>query len=137
MTMTIGWLSKATGIGIDAIRFYEKSGLLPKPVRRASGYREYTDEDKRRLAFVARARELEFSLDEIAELLRLRTPGSEGVPKVRHLVQTRLDVLDKKIREMRRLRRALDELVSACPGTGHQDSCPILNAFSDGRRQAK
>jgi MerR family copper efflux transcriptional regulator len=135
--MTIGGLSKATGIGIDAIRFYEKTGLLPKPARRESGYREYTDEDRQRLAFVARARELEFSLDEITELLRLRTPGSDGVPKVRRLVQTKLEGLDKKIRELRQLRRALDELVSACPGTGDLDACPILNAFSAGRRSAR
>lgn len=137
MSMTIGRLAKATGIGIDAIRFYEKSGLLPKAARRASGYREYTDEDLRRLAFVARARELEFSLDEIAELLRLRSPGSSGVSEVKRLVQTKLDVLDKKILHMRQLRKALDELVSACPGEGNPDACPILNAFSGERRHAR
>jgi len=128
--MSIGKLSKATGATIDSIRFYEKAGLLPKPMRTASGYRKYSSEDQMRLAFVARARDLGFSLDEIGEMLRLRTSRAGGVARVRAVAKKKLALVDQKIAELQRLRTALDALVGACPGDGAPEACPILNAFN-------
>ena len=109
-SMTIGKLSKATGATIDTIRFYEKSGLLPKPARTASGYRKYSREDEMRLSFVARARHLGFSLDEIAEILRLRTFRTGGVARVREVGRKKVALIEQKIAEL--------------------EACPILNAFN-------
>lgn len=133
-SMTIGKLSKATGATIDTIRFYEKAGLLPKPARTASGYRKYSREDEMRLAFVARARHLGFSLDEIGEMLRLRTTRSGGVARVREVAQKKVALVEQRIAELEQLRAALRVLVGACPGSGAPESCPILNAFNGKER---
>jgi MerR family transcriptional regulator, copper efflux regulator len=133
-SMTIGKLSEATGATIDTIRFYEKCGLLPKPARTASGYRKYSSEDELRLGFVARARLLGFSLDEIGEMLRLRTTRSGSVARVREVAQMKVAVIEQKIAELEQLRTALKALVGACPGDGAPESCPILNAFSGSER---
>jgi Cu(I)-responsive transcriptional regulator len=128
-SMTIGKLSRATGATIDTIRFYEKAGLLPKPARTASGYRKYSPEDELRLTFVARARRLGFSLEEIGEMLRLRAAGSGGVARVRAVARNKLAVVEQKIAELEQLRDALQGLIEACPGRGAPEACPILNAF--------
>jgi MerR family transcriptional regulator, copper efflux regulator len=133
-SMTIGKLSKATGATIDTIRFYEKCGLLPTPARTASGYRKYSSDDELRLRFIARARLLGFSLDEIGEMLRLRSVRTGGVARVREVAQTKVALIEQKIAELQQLRTALKALVGACPGDGAPESCPILNAFSQRER---
>jgi MerR family transcriptional regulator, copper efflux regulator len=74
--LTIGRLAKQAGVNIDTIRYYERNGLLPPPLRRASGYREYAAADVARLSFIRRSKELGFTLAEIAELLSLT--GARG-----------------------------------------------------------
>ncbi len=133
-SMPIGKLAKATGATVDTIRFYEKVGLLPKPARTPSGYRKYSRGDELRLAFVARARHLGFSLDEIAEMLRLRTSRVGGVARVREVAQKKVALIEQKIVELQQLRTALKALVGACPGDGAPEACPILNAFSGKER---
>lgn len=128
-TISIGTLAKSAQVGVDTIRFYEKSGLLPPPPRRASGYRQYGPEDLRRLVFIRRAKELGFSLDEIAELLALQSPKGPGMAKVRELARTKLTIVEKKIEDLERIRRVLQGLVQRCPGKGSVDHCPILNAL--------
>lgn len=69
------WMSEAAqqaGVNVQTIRYYERRGLLPSPRRRTSGYRELPPDTVRRVRFIKRAQDLGFSLDEIAELLRLR-----------------------------------------------------------------
>ena len=70
--LRIGQAAKSAGVGVETIRFYEREGLLRQPVRRGSGYRQYDEETVRRLRFIRRAKELGFTLREIAELLSLR-----------------------------------------------------------------
>jgi len=71
-TFTVGKLAKEASVNIETLRFYERRGLMPEPVRRESGYRQYSQKDVARLQFIKRAKELGFSLKEIAELLSLR-----------------------------------------------------------------
>jgi MerR family copper efflux transcriptional regulator len=127
MQMSIGQLAKSAQVGIDTVRFYEKHGLLPKPQRKASGYRQYGADDARRLVFIRRAKELGFSLADIGELLKLRSGRS--VERVRKVAQTKLQSVETKIAELERMREVLNELVTACPGHGDADHCPILRAF--------
>jgi len=128
--MSIGQLAKRAQVGIDTVRFYEKHGLLPKPQRKASGYRQYNVEDAKRLVFIRRAKELGFTLADIGELLKLR--GNRNVERVRKVAQQKLQAVDEKIAELERMRAVLRDLVNACPGHGDADHCPILRAFDDG-----
>jgi MerR family copper efflux transcriptional regulator len=127
-TMTIGRLAKQAGVNIDTIRYYERNGLLPEPVRRASGYREYEPADVRRLRFIMRAKDLGFTLAEIGELLSLS--ADRDVRGVKRRAEQRLEQVDYKIKELQRVRRGLKTLIDACPGHGALESCPIVAALS-------
>jgi MerR family copper efflux transcriptional regulator len=127
-TMTIGRLAKEAGINIDTIRYYERNGLIPEPVRRASGYREYEAADLRRLRFILRAKALGFTLAEIGELLSLS--GDRDVRGVKRRAEQRLEQVEYKIKELQRVRRGLKTLVDACPGHGDVEHCPIVAALS-------
>ncbi len=74
----IGELSRLTGCNVETVRYYERVGLLPRPPRSAAQYRLYNSADVRRLAFVRRARELGFTLDEIRTLLALAVADGEN-----------------------------------------------------------
>lgn len=130
-TLSIGQLAKSAHMGISTIHFYEKHGLIPKASRRPSGYRQYGADDVRRLHFIRRAKELGFSLQEIHELLALRSRPGNGVAKVKRVTQRKLAEVEHKIAELQRLRKVLAELVEACPGAGGAEHCPILRAFDD------
>jgi MerR family transcriptional regulator, copper efflux regulator len=127
-TMTIGRLAKEAGINIDTIRYYERKRLIPEPVRRASGYREYEAGDLRRLRFILRAKDLGFTLAEIGELLSLS--GDKDVRGVKRRAEQRLEQVEYKIKELQRVRRGLKTLVDACPGHGDLEHCPIVAALS-------
>ena len=107
--LKIGDVSKRSGIGIEALRFYEKSGLLDKPSRTESGYRVYEPEVLERLAFIKQAQALGFSLDEIGRIIEDARIGQSPCDEVREIVSRRLEELDERMREMRRYRRALAE----------------------------
>jgi MerR family transcriptional regulator, copper efflux regulator len=133
-TMSIGQLAKGAKVGIDTVRFYEKHGLLPTPQRKASGYRQYSADDARRLVFIRRAKELGFALADIGELLRLRgraDKSGRSVERVRAVAKRKLQAVEAKMMELERMRDVLKELVTACPGHGDADRCPILRAFDN------
>ena len=132
-SMTIGRLAKEAGVNIDTIRYYERNGLIPEPVRRPSGYREYDTGDVRRLRFIGRAKQLGFTLAEIVELLSLSADRDVGGVKRR--AEQRLDQVEHKIRELQRVRRGLKTLIDACPGHGDVERCPIVAALSSEDRQ--
>jgi MerR family copper efflux transcriptional regulator len=126
--MTIGALAKKASVSVDTIRYYERGGLLPRPARRGSGYREYRDADVKRLRFVRRAGALGFTLAEIAELLSLS--ADRDVAGVKRRAEQRLTQVEHKIAELTRVRQGLEKLVAACPGHGDLEHCPIIAALS-------
>ena len=128
--MKIGEVAKAAGIGIDAVRFYEREGLIETPARRPSGYREYTPDVVVSLRFIKRAKELGFSLKEIAELLRLEASSGTTAADVRERAEAKLEDLEVRIRALQRMRRALRKLVESCPGQGPLSDCSILRALA-------
>ncbi|MGH8505139.1 MAG: MerR family transcriptional regulator [Stenotrophobium sp.] len=130
-TLTIGKLAQQAGVNIDTIRYYERSGLLPEPQRRASGYRDYSSDAVARLQFIRRAKALGFSLDDITELLSLS--GRRDVKAVKAAAQARLQSVEQKISELQRIRKGLRTLIDACPGHGDADRCPIISALSQGK----
>jgi len=127
--MNIGQLARRCGVPIDTIRYYERQGLLPAARRGANGYRQYHDGDVRRLRFVRRAKELGFSLEEIAGLLALSDARGADMAQVRAAAEEKIALLQQRIDELGRVRDALGELVQACPGHGDLQDCPIMAAL--------
>ena len=126
----IGELAERTGCNIQTIRYYERVGLLPHPPRSAGRYRLYEIEDVRLLAFVRRARELGFSLDEIRALLALSAEHSDSTcGEVRELAARHLANVRVKIADLREMERALTEAVRRCD-QGHLPGCPLIDTLS-------
>lgn len=107
--LKIGEVSRLSGIGIEALRFYEKSGVLNRPGRTYSGYRLYDESVLERLAFVKKAQILGFTLDEIKQLIAHKQAGENPCREVREIVKARLEELDERIKQMLNYR---DELAT-------------------------
>ena len=105
--LKIGEVSKQSGIGIEALRFYERMGLLGRPARTASGYRLYDRAVLERLGFIKQAQILGFSLTEIAQIIAEKAAGQSPCAEVREIVRLRLRELDERMTEMRRYRNEL------------------------------
>lgn len=129
--MKIGALAQRADVGIDTIRYYEREGVLPAPLRRESGYREYGDGDVARLRFVRRAKQLGFTLPEIRDLLDLTANAASDMALLNERAQAKLDDVNRRIAELARVRDALEQLVVACPGHGALETCPIMAALSE------
>lgn len=127
--MTIGQLAARTGVGVETLRFYEREGLLQRPPRRASGYRDYPADAVRRVRFIRHARALGFPLGDIAELLALRADPNRSCARVRARAEARLAEIEEKLRALRRMKRALEALIRDCEGRGSASVCPILDAL--------
>ncbi|HEY6190165.1 MAG TPA: MerR family DNA-binding protein [Pyrinomonadaceae bacterium] len=130
--LKIGEVSNLSGIGIEALRFYEKSGLLDRPARTGSGYRLYDREVLDRLAFIKRAQVLGFSLEEIKRIISERRAGQSPCAGVREIVRHRLAELDERMAQMRRYRKelaaALEEWEEAGDTEGH--ICGLIEGTS-------
>jgi Hg(II)-responsive transcriptional regulator len=123
--LTIGALSKKSGVGIEAIRFYERKGLLPKPQRTPSGYRQFTTDTVDRLIFISRAKKLGFTLDEIKDLLMIRLTSNSKCTSVRKKAESKIYDIEEKIGSLQSMKRALRNLVNACAGRTVISECPI------------
>lgn len=129
--LTIGAVAKRAGVAIDTIRYYEREGLLPVPLRRASGYRSYGEGAIAQLRFIRRAKQLGFTLEEIRELLALSVDRQRGVKAVKQRAQQRLAAIEQRIVELQRVRDGLAQLVESCPGHGAPEQCPIVRALTE------
>jgi MerR family mercuric resistance operon transcriptional regulator len=129
--LSIGELSRRTRVNIETIRYYERINMLPAPPRTASGRRVYGPADRRTLAFIRRARELGFTLDEIRALLALSDGGArEACPEVRELAAAHLAEIRAKIADLTAMERALADAVRRCDA-GEMPGCPVLDALSE------
>ena len=105
--MTIGKVAEQTGVSTQAIRYYEREGLLPAPSRTHTGYRLYGAEVVGRLNFIRQARALGLSLGEVREIFRLSEGGNAPCCRVRELLSKKLDDLTHRITELTRFRSEL------------------------------
>ena len=125
--MTIGALAEASGASVDTIRYYEKRGLLPPPPRTAGGFRDYRPEAAARLAAIARAKALGFTLAETAAILAWNDAPEADAGAVREAAAERLRETEAQIAALERQRRDLARLVDACGGAATtRAECPIL-----------
>ncbi len=108
--MLISELGNQLNVNPKTIRYYEEIGLLPEPARNPSGYRLYSDQDAERLAFILRAKALDFSLEAVREILALRERGEAPCPYVLQQIELKIEEVDRKIEQLRQLRAELEEL---------------------------
>ena len=132
--LKIGEVAKLSGIGIEALRFYERSGLLGRPGRTQSGYRVYDKAVLQRLDFIKRAQVLGFSLDEIKRIIADKQAGRSPCLEVREFVRHRLEELDERLKEMRRYRRELGTALTQWEETGELDGhvCGLIEGTEIG-----
>ncbi len=128
--MTISQLARESSVNLETIRYYERRGLIPKPPRNASGYRQYSQEDIARTKFIKRAQALGFSLKEISEILSLRMEPGTTCGDIKARVEAKIDEVEQKIADLRQMRKALLKLVSKCTGKGPVGQCPILEILN-------
>ena len=121
--LTIGKFAAAEGVGVETVRFYQRRGLLALPERRNSSYREYTEADRWRLAFIRRARLLGFTLGEIRELLG--PAEARSTDDIMRAAQAKLEAIEEQARDLALLRCKLRRLVQVCEH-GDGDDCVAL-----------
>jgi len=132
--LTIGAVARRAGVGVETVRFYERQGLIAEPPRRLSGYREYDEEVVSRLGFIRRAKDLGFTLKEIKELLSLRRDPAAPAADVKRRAQAKIADIESKIGALRKMKKALEELTSACRGHATSAECPLLHALDQKER---
>ena len=128
-TLSIGQVAEAVGVNVQTLRYYERVGLMPSPKRSRAGYRMYTEDTVRMVAFVKRAQELGFALREVKELLKFRTAGLQRRDAVRAAAQAKVADIDARIQDLTAIRGALASLLKTCACQGTKPECPILEAL--------
>lgn len=129
--MNIGQASAASGVSAKMIRYYEQTGLLPPAGRTESGYRVYTAADVHKLRFVRRARDLGFSVAEVADLLALWNDRSRHSADVKRVAQRHIGELRERMDDLGQMLDTLQTLVDSCAGDDRPD-CPILAGLEHG-----
>ena len=134
--LSIGALSKSTGVNIETIRYYEKIGLMPAPGRTAGGFRAYREDHVKRLTFIRRGRELGFSPADVRGLLQLVDGHAYTCAQMRALTLQHLAKTRRKIADLRRLERVMSETAAKCTGRRIPD-CPIIDALFEMRAASR
>ena len=127
--MNIGEAAAATGISAKMIRHYEQLALLPAPPRTEAGYRQYGPNEVHTLRFIRHARDLGFSLAEIAELVGLWQNRRRPSRRVKALAQAHIQELEQKAQELLAMKASLQHLVECCQGD-ERPECPILDELA-------
>lgn len=126
--LSIGELSRRTGVNVETLRYYERIGLLAPPPRTAGGHRLYPARQLKRLTFIRRSRELGFSLDDIRNLLGL-VEGGYTCGQIQEAALSHLRNIRRKLADLRRMEETLAETAERCRG-GTAPECPIIDALS-------
>jgi len=130
--MQIGVVAKRIGISVDAIRFYERNALLPRPSRTQGGFRQYGENDLETLAFIRRVQGLGFKLSEIRGLLNLRGSRLQPCAPVRRRLEAKLVDVRRKLADLQKLEHELCLALRSCNKElrKHPAHCPILRGTS-------
>lgn len=128
-SMAIGALSKASGVKVPTIRFYEGIGLLPQPPRTESNRRTYEDRDVRRLRFIRHARDLGFELDDVRELLAMTAEPQASCHRADSIALHHLGEINRRIAQLTALRGELQRMVDEC-GHGHVCDCRVIEVLA-------
>lgn len=126
--LTIGRLAAEAGVNVETIRYYQRRGLVPEPDRPINGQRRYAGDAVSRVRFIKRAQLLGFTLEEVGSLLEL--DAAHACAETRELAERKIEVIERKLGDLRAMRKALTSLVREC-GTGtSKRACPIIRALA-------
>lgn len=129
-SFTVGHLASQAKCNVETVRYYEKERLMPPPPRTNGGHRQYSSEHLKRLRFIRRCRELGFPINQVREMLKFVDEPHHTCGEVKGLTLVQLRVVDDKIRDLKRLKKALNEMYSQCNGGEYtMDDCPIIGAL--------
>jgi DNA-binding transcriptional MerR regulator len=140
-SMQIGQVSKRVGVSIDAIRFYERNGLLAAPPRSEGGFRLYSSSDLSALQFIRSLQALGFSLNEIREFLSLRSNDLRACSAVRKMLDHKLRGIHAKRIALVKLEAELKDALARCdsqlrrPREKRNGRCPVLTAYKGSKRE--
>lgn len=129
-TYAIGELARDTGTKVETIRWYERDGTMPAPIRTAGGHRTYTEAHRSRLAFIRHARELGFSLQDVRELLKLTDEPERSCATADAIAQQHLVAVRSRISRLQALEAELMRMVEACCG-GRVADCHVIEILAD------
>lgn len=129
--MNIGAAAKLSGVSAKMIRYYESVGLLPSALRSEAGYRVYSEGDVHRLHFIRRARDLGFSVEQMAELLKLWSDRGRASGDVKRIALQHIAELETKMHALEQMALTLRHLADHCHGDARPD-CPIIAELSQG-----
>lgn len=128
--MTIGLLAKKSDVTVETVKFYEKEGLLPRPIKPSSGFRTYPDDYISRLFFIKRAQELGFTLKEVKELLKLKVDKKATCGQVMKKAEVKITEVESKIKDLQQMKKSLKQIHECCEdGTLTLEECPIFECF--------
>jgi MerR family mercuric resistance operon transcriptional regulator len=123
---TISQLAKSAGVNVETIRYYERQNLIEQPNKPPQGYRQYPEDTLTKVLFIKRAQHLGFTLAEIHALIELSTGSCH---EVQHLAEHKLDIVQAKIKDLKRLENSLKQLVTSCQSNPDTASCPVIDAL--------
>ncbi len=124
--LTIGRLAKLVGVNVETVRYYQRIGLIDEPATPLSGFRKYPYKTAENIIFIKRAQRLGFSLQEIAELLKI---GDGHCDDVRARAETKRNKIEEQIRDLQTLRDTLDQLICECNSGTNDRHCPIVETL--------
>jgi len=127
--LTIGTLAKRAGVSVETIRYYQRRDLLQEPAKPPGGFRLYTPDTVKRVRFIKRAQALGFTLDEITGLLAL--DERKACLETRGIAAHKLELIEEKIADLTKMRKALSRLVRACDASSSSAPCPIIHLLAD------
>ena len=129
--LSIGEVAKQGGVSVEALRYYEREGLMTVPHRDVNGYRRYEPDAVRHIRFIKRAQDVGFTLSDIKDLLSLKADPDASCSDVRLRAEEKVRDMDAKIAMLTGMRAVLSAWVKECRGTGPVTDCPILDALDN------
>lgn len=132
----IGEIAKATGVTPEALRYYEKQGLLPASLRSAAGARRYAEDAVARVRFIKQAQAAGLTLKDIQVLVTSRDGASRAAcRKIRTMLAARIADLDQRMGELQTFRSVLADHLRSCDqalNAGAEADCPTIDAIARG-----
>ncbi len=126
---TIGLVAQRAGVGVETVRFYQRRGLIQEPPTPTKGFRVYPEETIERILFIRRAKDLGFTLEEIAELLELKVDSGQNCSSVKSFALDKIALIEEKIGSLDDMRQQLVRLTKACDNGKPTSDCAILEAL--------
>lgn len=125
--LTISVLAREADVGVETVRYYQRIGLITQPEKPISGYRVYPQASLDNLRFIGQAKQLGFSLTDIASLLQL---GEQQCAQTKQLAVSKVNIINNKIKDLKSMSSALQLLIERCPSSEAAQQCPIISSLS-------